>query len=433
MAHLHPRLTAVALACWWASGACSQPRNTPPESDVSDAGSGANTPPPPGQPEAGLGTLPNAAGADAALGDRPASANAQADVAPVTQSDGPAAGLGFATRITAGFGHTCALNREGQIWCWGANKGGQLGDGTTTLRTTPVAVAGLQQATDVVAGSTITCALDKSGAVLCWGWDTFSTGQMSLTAVPVARVGLAKTLATMDRHMCAITVEGPVLCWGDDFSGQLGSGTIIVGPSPPVTVTGLTGTAKLAVGKAHSCALHFDGSVRCWGLNDTGQLGDGTNVNSPSPVVVRGIAGASDLGAGSLHTCAVASRLVWCWGSNALGQLGRDGTDASTPSQVRGLINAVAVVGGTWHTCALQDNGQVACWGRAIANGTSADASTPTMVAGISDAKAIAAGHQHTCVIGESGQVRCWGHNQDGQLGDGTTVDSTAAVMVKPR
>jgi alpha-tubulin suppressor-like RCC1 family protein len=192
--------------------------------------------------------------------------------------------------IAAGPRHTRALMKNWAVRCWGANDDGQLGDGTRTLHTTPPATDVLTNVYSIVAGYNDTCALLWTGGVRCWGdneWGQAGEGNTgmctTLCLTPPATDALsgAKAIAA-STATCALMTTGGVRCWGDNDLGQLGDGTDVYLSSPPLTDV-LSGVQAIAMGGDHACALMTTSGVRCWGLNDSGQLGDGHSHHPSKP------------------------------------------------------------------------------------------------------------------------------------------------------
>ena len=368
----------------------------------------------------------------------------------------PVVGLSTGVQaITAGTHHTCAVTTAGAAFCWGTNNQGQLGDGTNTLRTTPVPVTGLTSGVQAITAGRFkslfpgdnshTCALTVGGAVLCWGRN--NTGQLGdgtttprLTPVPVTGLGSGVLeIAAGGLHTCARTSGGAVQCWGFNNSGQLGDSTNTQRLTP-VPVTGLgSGVQSIATGVSHSCAVNGSGALLCWGINFLGHLGNGGTTESPTPVAVSGLnSGVAQVAAGYDHTCArTTAGAVQCWGFNGNGQLG-DGTTVPRllAAPVTGLGSGVqAISAGLDHNCALAGSGAMYCWGRndtgQIGDGTTTRRLASVPVTGLGgNVQGIGSGNIHTCAVDASGAVKCWGRNSSGQLGDGTTDSRSTPVAV---
>jgi alpha-tubulin suppressor-like RCC1 family protein len=325
-----------------------------------------------------------------------------------------ATGVGTVRAVASGSLQTCALLADGTVQCWGDNTSGELGAGATGTCVDPysstflcsktaVAATGITNATAVTAGLYVSCALLTGGTVQCWGSNTFGqlgignyTGTQSNVPVTVSGLSNAQIISTTYSHTCAVLAGGSIECWGDNTVGALGNGTTS-GGNAPVPVTGINNASAVAAGYEFSCALLADGTVQCWGVNTWGQLGSGTTTDSSVPVQVTGITNATAISAGDGDACAILSGgTVQCWGLNSAGQLGA----------------------ATTNTC--EDN----------AGDRGTCSSTPVTVTGIAGATGITVGQDFVCALLNDGRVQCWGQNDRGQLGNGTTNDSSAPVTV---
>lgn len=222
-------------------------------------------------------------------------------------------------------------------------------------------------------------------------------------------------------HGCVLATDGMVKCWGDGSGGQLGNGAPLASPDTAVAVTGSNAFAAVDVGHAASCSVYTGGVVRCWGVNQSGILGDPTVASSATPLRVANVANASAVSVGTYeHGCALLSGgNVKCWGRNAEGQLG-DGTKVSSPAavSVQNVSAAKALALGQYFSCAIVASGKVKCWGDALGTGVLGGSATPVQIQNVTGAVAISADAGHACVI-LSGKrnVKCWGLNTAGALG----------------
>jgi alpha-tubulin suppressor-like RCC1 family protein len=249
--------------------------------------------------------------------------------------------------IGMGDDHTCAVLSGGAVKCWGYNEYGQLGDGTKTSRSVAMEVKGLASTAVAAAGGWgHTCVLNSAGGIRCWGNN--EEGQLGYgQSVPYRFTAVAVTdlesgvigLGAGGGHACALLAGGGIRCWGNNKYGQLGDGTAEI-RGVPVAVDGIAqGAVKAAAGWNHTCAVMANGELKCWGWNFYGQLGDATKATQTRPVNVRRMMeDATDAAPGWAHTCALtAAGGVKCWGWNQYGQLG-DGTnlDSVVPLTVTG-------------------------------------------------------------------------------------------------
>lgn len=391
-----------------------------------------------------------------------------------TPSQSPRFDYRITGKLAAGGNHTVALRSNGEVWAWGSNTNGELGDGTsgTTPRTTPTrvrtnATTFLGNVTAVAAGTNHTLALKSDGTVLAWGLN--SSGQLGdgttvqkLYPVTVklangtALTGIVE-IACGATHSLGRKSDGTVWAWGANASGQIGDGTTTSPRSVATQVkttssTFLTSVVSIAAGSAHSAAAKSDNSVWCWGLNSSGQLGNNATKASSFPVRVTkssGFLSATKVYCGANHTFARdAVGAVWAWGLNSNGQVG-DGTTTS-PRKVAVAVNASSgldpqltsikvAAGGTGHSVAVQGLNSPTCdlwtWGAntsgqlGLGNTTQVATARVALFTDVSDA---AAGTTHTVASKLDGTVWSWGSNNAGQLAQvNTTLNYLSPAQIQ--
>jgi alpha-tubulin suppressor-like RCC1 family protein len=352
----------------------------------------------------------------------------------------PACAAQAAGILSAGDYHSARVKPDGTVRVWGYNVHGQVGDGSTTNRTSPVQVPGLSGVTALATGGYHNLALRQDGTL--WAWGKNAQGQLGVEPIsdrtsPVQVPGLSgiTTLAAGTYHSLALRQDGTVWAWGYNSSGQLGDGSATHRTSP-VQVPGLSGVTAIAAGDTHTVALRQDGTVWAWGNNDNGQLGDGSLTTRSSPTQVPGLSGVTAIATGHYHSLALRQDgTVWAWGNNDNGQLG-DGslTTRSSPVQVPDLSGVTALSAGQVFSLALRQDGTVWGWGYnnqgQLGDGSVIRRTSPVRTASLSGVTAISAGSFHSMALRQDGTVWVWGYNTSGQLGDGTTTHRSSPVQV---
>ena len=345
-----------------------------------------------------------------------------------------------AVQVSIGESHACLLLADKTVSCWGKNDQGQLGNASSSASATPVQVKFLTDVQSIAVGGGITFALLNDGTVVFWG--TRATAYNSLAGVttvayqyptPLEGLSAVKQIAAGDRgNGCALLTDGTVRCWGLNDWGQLGNGTGDFSAGP-VVVSGINGATGIDFGYSFACAQTAS-AVQCWGDNIRGNLGNFPDALSNTPQTVSGLSGTvSKLRTGDSFGCVLQMNgAIQCWGDNSDGQLGNgtSGTTEKTPVTVSAIPNAIDITAATLHTCALLSAGTVRCWGENYAGqiGTgnkNSPVTTPTTVQGISGASAIAAGSRTTCATLSNGSVKCWGRI----VGDDSTDYASATTV----
>jgi len=369
--------------------------------------------------------------------------------------------LPTSSRIAAATLHSLALDDHGRPWAWGRNSVGQLGDGTTTQRLTPVAVdlPALEGArvVSVAAGLSHGLALDDQGRLWAWGGnglgalgDGTGTNRYTPVAVDLSPLGGAEVVAVAAGHgySLALDEQGRLWAWGTNLYGQLGDGTG-TNQYTPVAVD-LSGAAaySAAAGGSHSLALDNQGRLWAWGPNAFGELGDGTTTERLTPVAVdlSALDGAAvvSVAAGDSHSLALDNQgRLWAWGGNGLGELG-DGTTTQRLTPVAVDLSAlegaavVSVAAGGFHSLALDDQGRLWAWGPNVFGELGDGTTTQRLTAVAVDLSAlegaavvsVAAGGNHSLALDDQGRLWAWGMNFYGQVGDGTTTQRLTPVAV---
>ncbi|MCK6511982.1 hypothetical protein L6R29_18730 [Myxococcota bacterium] len=394
----------------------------------------------------------------------------------------------YATQVVVGVNHTCAILDDASLRCWGGNDKGQLGYGDAISRLSPdtkaVDVGIGRSVKSVGAGDAFTCALLDNDTVKCWGnndkgqlglGDQVSRNAPNLQPVDVGVGRSAKSLSVGRADVCVLLDDRSVKCWGDNRRGQLGYGDTTDRNKPPAGLVtfgaGRTVHSLFSGFGSHRCALLDDGTARCWGANDTGQLGNGESGQGkdqsapPSVALDFGMGRtAKALSVGMNHTCAVLdNQRTVCWGDGGGGKLGYGDTNSrikpsdpialgqaicggacvdilASPDHCGGcsaacaanqmcnvgrcVLGVTAVALGNEHSCSLQ-SGQLRCWGwngdgvlgyGDITSRTAPPTAFVDLGAGRT-AKALALGASHSCAILDNDTLKCWGGNSDGQLG----------------
>jgi alpha-tubulin suppressor-like RCC1 family protein len=360
--------------------------------------------------------------------------------------------------IWAGGQHTCAKMDDNTVRCWGWNNLGQVGDGTLLTRLSPVTVPLVGGVSKLAVGYQHTCALMVDNTVRCWGGNTFgqlginvSGGYRLAPVIVVAPAGAGPLTNVVELkvgsdHTCARRSDNTVYCWGRNDNGQAGNGNT-TNQIRPTLVSFASGTpASLALGWLSSCARMSNNTVRCWGDNSHGQIGDGTTTDRLTPTTVIPVSGSGSLSnvtqigmnSRSFHVCArISDSSVRCWGENQAGQLG-DGTtnDRSRPvvAFLGANLSAVQVEAGGDHTCIRQSDHDIRCWGE-NRDGERGDGTTTwdldyTQADLPDDAVSLTVGGNHSCALLDNDTAYCWGRNALGRIGDGTTTDRPTPVEV---
>ena len=339
----------------------------------------------------------------------------------------------------------------GQLWVWGNNYKGKLGDNTTDDKSSPVqTMAGGSNWTFVIGGYSHTAAIKKDGTLWTWGTNTYYGGfggqlgdatsdNKSSPIQTIAGGTNWSNVACGAFHTAAIKTDGTLWTWGNNGDAQLGDNTITSKDSPVQTIAGGSDWSFVSCGNYHTAAIKTDGTLWLWGGNSgSGRLGDDTNEKKSSPVqTIAGGTNWSKVACGAYHNAAIKTDgTLWTWGSNYDGRLGDDTTDnKSSPVQtIVGGTNWSKVASGNNHTAAIKTDGTLWLWGKnnhgQLGDNTRTNRSSPIQtIVGGSNWNFVACGYGHTAAIKTDGTLWMWGVNYVGAIGDNTTVKKSSPVQ----
>ncbi len=340
-----------------------------------------------------------------------------------------------------------ACSSEGVVGSLAGGGADAASDGSS-----PSAEGGLAEpltpsSTTIAAGGSSTCVKTSTGNVKCWGEN--GSGSLGIgdtdpptSATPVSPTPLGKVrfVTGGERAQCALAENGKVYCWGDIFIGDFNGQTIDHLPAPsPFSIEASGEIASVAVGRYFTCLLGTAGDVRCFGLNDKGQLGIGSTEKKYLPTTVNGFdtpVTSISASMGGLFVCATThAGSVYCWGDNTSGQIGPEKGLVMAPRKIEGLADRAAqVVSGGAHACARLYGGTVQCWGAGergqLGTGAKTSTSSPELALYLTDVATLAGGFSHTCAVRREGTVFCWGDDGEGQVGG--TPDPSRPSLVRP-
>jgi alpha-tubulin suppressor-like RCC1 family protein len=346
--------------------------------------------------------------------------------------------------VSAYHNYTVALHHDGTLWAWGGNYYGQLGDGTTTNRTVPVQIGTSTMWKSITTSSSYsksTLAVRTDGTL--WAWGNNYSGQLGdgtttdrATPVQIGTATTWQTVAGGDTYTVALRTDGTLWAWGSNYHSQLGDGTA-TDRHTPTQIGNATSWQRIAVGGNHAVAIRTDGTLWAWGDNSFGQLGRN---QAYTPMQVGTAANWQSVAAGEFYTMAIRTDgTLWSWGYNGSGQLG-DGTNnmgREAPTQVGTATNWKSISAGESHVVALRTDGTLWAWGNnysgQLGDGTFRVAhSVPMQVGAATTWQSASAGSAHTVAIRTDGTLWAWGDNRSGQLGDGLPFSSATPLLIYP-
>ena len=344
------------------------------------------------------------------------------------------------SELSLGADHGMAIKTNGTLWGWGVNSAGQIGDNTVTTRSSPTQIGTLTGWSKVSAGASHSMAIYTDGTL--WAWGLGTSGQLGYNPITPSRLTSTNDWSEISggtSHTMGVKTDGTLWTWGVNGNGQLGQNNVTARSSPTQVGT-LTNWSKVSAttGASSGFAIKTDGTIWGWGLNSSGQLGDGTTVNRSSPVQIGTLTNWSSISTiFSDHVMAIKTDgTLWGWGNNASGRIG-DGTTVgrSSPVQIGTLTNWSKVSAGIGHTTAIKGDGTLWSWGTADSgvlgdNTISPSKLSPIQIGTDTNWYDVNAGGAHVLSIKTDGTLWGWGTNGSGQLGDGTVINRSSPVQI---
>ncbi|PHR49180.1 MAG: hypothetical protein COA32_03780 [Fluviicola sp.] len=345
-------------------------------------------------------------------------------------------------KIAAGQSHSLGIKSDSTLWAWGWNNSGQLGDGTTTDRYSPIQIGTATNWSQIAAGGAHSLGIKNDGTL--WAWGGNNSGQLGdgtttdkHTPIQIGTNTNWNQISVNNHHCLAIKNDGTLWAWGYNYDGQLGDGTT-TDKHTPVQIGTDTNWNQIDAGNSYSLGIKNDGTLWAWGYNGYGQLGDGTATTRHNPIQIGTSTNWSQIVAGHDHSLAIKNdSSLWTWGGNYYGQLG-DGSVTSniqfSPAQIETANNWIQISAGTYHSLAIKSDSTLWAWGGnfngQLGDGTTADKHTPVQIGTATNWSQIHLGSVHSSSINSDSSLWSWGFNSYGQLGNGTTANSDIPVLI---
>jgi alpha-tubulin suppressor-like RCC1 family protein len=342
-------------------------------------------------------------------------------------------------KSASGYYHWLVQKKDNSIYSWGSNGHSQLGDKTTINNSTPKIINNLNGIKQLATGSNHSVLLREDKTI--WAWGLNNSGQLGNgntssynTPIKTNVISDINQVSSGEYFNIALKDDGTVWTWGYNGNGQLGNGNT-TNQSNPIKVPNLNNVTQVSAGYyRHSLALKSNGTVWAWGLNDNGQLGDGTTSQRNNPIQINTLLNIKQIASGYRHSVALKKDgTVWAWGLNNYGQIGNGTTsNRNMPIKVVDLDNVIAISSGRYHNMALKEDGTIWAWGYnnngQLGDGTYQNRTKPVKISSLKNVSQIICGADTTLAILKNGDAYIWGNNSCGQLGDGSVLRSLTPI-----